>query len=84
MTKRDFWPLFRKVWEDAFTTKNIRGAWGSTGIHPFDPDKVFTIIVQESPLVTSANIEAVLSISSLSWTAWRSSLSSAPSNSAAF
>ena len=49
MTKRDFWPLFRKVWEDTFTTKNIRGAWESTGIHPVDLDKVFTIIVQESP-----------------------------------
>jgi hypothetical protein len=82
MTKRDFWPLFRMVWEDTFTTKNIRSAWEPTGIHPFDLDTI--IVRQESLLVTSPNIEAVLSISSLSWMAWRSSLSSAPSNSAAF
>jgi hypothetical protein len=82
MTKHDSWPLFRMVWEDAFTAKNIHSAWEPTGIHPFDLDMI--IVRQKSLLVTSPNKEAVLSISSLSSTAWRSSLSSAPSNSAAF
>lgn len=40
LTKRDFWPLFREAWTKAFTAKNVRSAWETTGIHPFDPSKV--------------------------------------------
>jgi hypothetical protein len=46
LTKRDFWPLFREAWKQAFTVTNVRNAWEATGIHPFNPEKVMATIVR--------------------------------------
>ena len=46
LTKRDFWPLFREAWSQAFTATNVRSAWETTGIHPFNPSKVLSIFVR--------------------------------------
>jgi hypothetical protein len=27
LTKRDFWPLFRETWKQAFGKENVRSAW---------------------------------------------------------
>jgi len=43
LTKRDFWPLFREAWNQAFTEKNVRSAWETTGIHPFNLSKILSI-----------------------------------------
>jgi hypothetical protein len=45
LTKRDFWPLFCEAWNQAFTAKNVRSAWETTGIYPFNPNKVLSIFV---------------------------------------
>ncbi len=45
-TKRDFWSLFREALNQAFTEKNVRSAWETTGIHPFDPSKILSIFVR--------------------------------------
>jgi DDE superfamily endonuclease len=46
LTKRDFWPLFREAWNQAFTMKNVRSAWETTGIHPFNPSKVLSTFIR--------------------------------------
>jgi hypothetical protein len=46
LTKRDFWPLFREAWNQAFSENNVRSAWETTGIHPFNPSKVLSIFVR--------------------------------------
>jgi DDE superfamily endonuclease len=44
MSKRMFWPMFRTAWETSFTEKNITSAWKATGIFPFDPQKLLSVI----------------------------------------
>lgn len=39
MTKRMFWTLFKKAWMISFTEKNIKKAFESTGIWPYNPEK---------------------------------------------
>ena len=46
LIKRDFWPLFRDAWKQAFTATNVQSAWEATGIHPFNPEKVITTIIR--------------------------------------
>ena len=46
LTKRDFWPLFREAWTKAFDARNVRKAWETTGIHPFNPGKVLSTFVR--------------------------------------
>lgn len=43
MSKRDFFAIFWPAFEEAFTEKNIASAWSTTGILPFDPQKVLSI-----------------------------------------
>ena len=40
LTKRDFFRLFWKSYEKAFTPSNIQSAFEATGLHPFNPDRV--------------------------------------------
>lgn len=40
ITKRDFFRLFWQAWQQAFTTTNILGAFTTTGLDPFDPQRV--------------------------------------------
>lgn len=40
MTKRMFWPLFKNAWRESFTVKNIKKSFESTGICPFNKEKV--------------------------------------------
>jgi hypothetical protein len=40
ISKRDFFSLLWSAFEQAFTKKNMASAWSSTGIWPFDPQKV--------------------------------------------
>jgi hypothetical protein len=44
MTKRNFWMIFKAVWGDSFTVKNILSISEKTGISPLNPDKTLTII----------------------------------------
>ena len=43
ISKRHFWKFFIEAWKEAFTEKNILSAFESTGVHPFNPDKVLAI-----------------------------------------
>jgi len=40
MTKRLFYPLFRKAFRIAFTKKNILSVFEKTSIYPLNPNKV--------------------------------------------
>jgi hypothetical protein len=40
ISKRDFFSLLWSAFEQVFTKKNMASAWSSTGIWPFDPQKV--------------------------------------------
>ena len=40
MSKREFWPLFRVSWEEAFTQENILSGFANTGIWPYKPSIV--------------------------------------------
>jgi len=40
MTKRLFYPLFRKAFRTAFTKKNILSTFEKPSIYPFNLDKV--------------------------------------------
>ncbi|OJD18671.1 hypothetical protein ACJ73_08698 [Blastomyces percursus] len=39
-TKRPFWQLFDTAWKEAVTSSNIEAAFATTGLHPFDPERV--------------------------------------------
>jgi hypothetical protein len=52
LTKRDFFRMFWKSWEKTFTVKNVQSGFRSTGLHPWDPERVlkrFTEKVEERP-----------------------------------
>ena len=51
MTKHHFWTLFHEAWGHAFTTKNTEATWKATGMHPFNLDKVITVITRETTLL---------------------------------
>jgi hypothetical protein len=40
LTKRDFFRLFWASWDTTFTSKNIYAAFESTGLYPFNPERV--------------------------------------------
>ncbi|KAF2428987.1 hypothetical protein EJ08DRAFT_650757 [Tothia fuscella] len=44
MSKREFYGLFRRAFESAFTEKNILSAWMQAGLQLFDPQVVLTRI----------------------------------------
>jgi hypothetical protein len=45
--KRLFWGLFRSAWDSAFTKKNIISSFEATGISPFNPNRVLTILITQ-------------------------------------
>jgi hypothetical protein len=52
LTKRDFFCLFWESWQKTFTAKNIQSGWRSTGLHPWDPERIlvcFTKPEEERP-----------------------------------
>jgi hypothetical protein len=50
MSKREFWPMFKVVFETAFTTQNIKSGFAKTGIWLYKPDTVLDKISRpESP-----------------------------------
>jgi hypothetical protein len=52
LTKRDFFRLFWASWQKTFTAKNIQSGWRSTGLHPWDPERIlvrFTRPEEERP-----------------------------------
>ena len=44
MNKRLFWGLFRPAWDSAFTKANITSSFEATGISPFNPSRVLTLL----------------------------------------
>lgn len=49
MTKRMFYPFFKKAWEASFTEANIESAWRATGIWPYNPEKTLSICSKKPP-----------------------------------
>lgn len=49
MSKRHFWAMFRVAWERAFTVLNIGAAWRATGIHPFNPERIISMVEIKEP-----------------------------------
>ena len=47
LSKRDFYPLFRKAWSASFTHVNIASAFEASGISPLNPER--TIIYLNTP-----------------------------------
>ncbi|OJD24150.1 hypothetical protein ACJ73_04493 [Blastomyces percursus] len=45
-TKRDFWRIFKKAWEDAVTPTNIQAVFSATGIQNLNPQRVLDKIQQ--------------------------------------
>jgi hypothetical protein len=48
VTKRLFWPMFKKAWDASFTKENIESGWRKTGIWPFHPSVVLSKIKRPS------------------------------------
>lgn len=44
LSKRMFWPMFKKAWNDSFHKKNIKNAWKKVGIIPRDANRVISIV----------------------------------------
>jgi len=42
ITKRDFYRLFHRAWDDSITPANILSSFNKCGIHPFDPNRVLS------------------------------------------
>jgi hypothetical protein len=57
MTKREFWPLFRKAWMKAFTDDTVLKAFEATGIWPLNPEKRLKMF-KRSPTIMSLGLEA--------------------------
>lgn len=51
MSKRFFWPLFKRAWDKAFTEKNIQGAFRKAGIWPTNGIQVIAVI--QRPIIVS-------------------------------
>ena len=51
MSKRLFWPMFKRSWDKAFTEKNIQSAFHKSGIWPTDGTNVIKTITR--PVTTS-------------------------------
>jgi hypothetical protein len=49
LTKRNFWNIFKKSWNQAFTEKNIKSAFAKTGINPQDAELIMAQIKPEDP-----------------------------------
>jgi hypothetical protein len=51
MSKRFFWPLFKRAWDKAFTEENIQGAFRKAGIWPTNGIQVIAVI--QRPIIVS-------------------------------
>ena len=63
VTKRDFFRLFQRAWDDAITPKNILSAFEKCGIHPFNPARVlsrFEDKTTERPFSSDSSTSAIL------------------------
>lgn len=47
ITKRDFFRLFRPAWGASFTSRNIFSGFESTGLHPFNPQRIICKFVKK-------------------------------------
>lgn len=65
ITKQQFWKLFYKAWERAFTEKNVRSTWEAAGIHPFSPERVIAIITQQNTTPEPQQVQTPTSARSL-------------------
>jgi hypothetical protein len=45
MTKRMFWPIFKRAWDRSLTEANILSAFAKTGIWPYNPHIVLSVVV---------------------------------------
>ncbi len=59
MSKRMFYRLFKVAWNRAFTAKNIKSAFAKTGIWPFNPKIVMSIIRAPVQIVQEPAIQEV-------------------------
>jgi hypothetical protein len=59
MSKRMFYGLFKVAWTYAFTTKNIKSAFEKTGIWPFNPEIVMSVIRPPVQIVQEHEIKEV-------------------------
>jgi hypothetical protein len=50
LSKRNFWRVFKKAWEQAFTMKNIKSAFKKTGICPQDSTLILAQIEPQQPI----------------------------------
>jgi hypothetical protein len=48
--KRMFWSTFKAAWDSSFTKANILSAWEKTGIWPYKPSVVLSVITPSRPL----------------------------------
>jgi hypothetical protein len=58
MTKRIFWPIFKHTWDMSLTEVNILSVFAKTGIWPYNPHIVLSVVVPprlETPLEISPN-----------------------------
>jgi len=46
MSKRFFWPMFKKAWDKAFTEENIQHAWEKARIWPTNGDAVIAAVTK--------------------------------------
>jgi hypothetical protein len=54
LSKRNFWKVFKKAWDQAFTETNIKKAFTKTGINPQNPQLIIVQIEpQEPPKLTT-------------------------------
>ena len=49
MTKRMFWPIFKRAWDQSLTEANILSAFAKTGIWPYNPHIVLSVVVPLRP-----------------------------------
>jgi hypothetical protein len=49
MTKRMFWPIFKCVWDRSLTETNILSAFAKTGIWPYNPHIVLSVVIPLRP-----------------------------------
>jgi hypothetical protein len=49
LSKRNFWKVFKKAWDQAFTKKNITYVFAKTGIYPQNPRLIMAQIEPKEP-----------------------------------
>jgi hypothetical protein len=65
--KRHFFTLFWPAWNDSFTEENILSGFESTGINPFNPQRVITKFEKKSQKDRPSSSESVSSLKAEDW-----------------